>query len=106
ADIKNAIAISREEINQAEFFVEKIKARRDSYYAHFDPDKLGEIEVESLAEIKQLSDIAEGIYNRFNSGFNNSTFMFTNLWNMKDLFAIINDHHDEQVKKRNDLDKE
>lgn len=106
ADIKNAIAISREEINQAEFLVEKIKARRDSYYAHFDPDKLGEIEVESLAEIKQLSDIAEGIYNRFNSGFNNSTFMFTNLWNMKDLFAIINDHHDEQVKKRNDLDKE
>lgn len=106
ADIKNAIAISRGEIEKAEFLVEKIKARRDSYYAHFDPDKKDKIEVESLAEIKQLCEVSESIYNRFDAGFNNSTFMFTNLWGMEVLFTMINGHHDYHTKMIDDLEKE
>lgn len=105
-DIKNGILISREEIKVAESLVEKIKARRDSYYAHIDPDKKDKIEVESLVEIKQLCEVAEGIYNWFNAGFNNSTFMFTNLWGIDELFTIINGYHDFHTKMRDDLEKE
>lgn len=105
-DIKNAIAISRKEIEKAEPLVGKIKARRDSYYAHFDPDKKDKIEVESLAEIKQLCEVAEKIYNRFNAGFNNSTFIFTNLWGMETLFTIINGYYDYHTQMIDDLEQE
>ncbi len=105
-DIKNAIEISRNEIESAEKTIEKIKARRDSYYAHFDPDKKDKIEVESLSEIKQLCEVAEGIYNRFNAGFNNSTFIFTNYWDMETLFTIITDYYDYHTKLLEDLENE
>ncbi|THV60587.1 hypothetical protein [Chryseobacterium candidae] len=104
ADIKKEIIVARKEISDAEKLIEKIKARRDSYYAHLDPDKKDKIEVESLSEINELLALAQRIYERFFGGFNNSTFLFVNLWHMDTMFTIINEHYDNYTRMLKELE--
>jgi len=88
-EIKEEIKITRQLINDAESLIQKIKSRRDSYYAHYDPDKNQNIEVESLEEIKILLDLSQKIYNRYFAGLKNSTFIFNVPMELDELFENL-----------------
>lgn len=76
SEIRSEIVKTSVLIDNSESIINKIRERRDSYYAHFDPEKVHKIEVESLEEIKKLLSLAEEIYNRYFQGIYNSAFIF------------------------------
>lgn len=75
-EIKDEISRILIEILKIEAILNKIKSRRDSYYAHFDPSKQNEIEVETLSDLKVCLELAQEIFNKFFGSLMNTTFIF------------------------------
>lgn len=86
-------------IYQSESLVIKIKDRRDSFYAHFDPSKIKTIEVESLSEIMELTNTAQTIYNIFFGGLKNKTFLFVNFWSVDKILELNIDFYDRMAEE-------
>ena len=84
---------------------DKIKLRRDSFYAHFDPEKIKNIEVESLSEIQELTAIAQKIYDIFFGGIKNSTFLFVNFWSIDKVLEFNIEYYDRITKEIENLEK-
>lgn len=89
--IKAEISETKQLLLAAEILINKIKARRDSYYAHLDPDKVDSIEVESLEDINELLSLALKIFHVYLGGLMNTTFIFNVPEDMNNIFKLINE---------------
>jgi uncharacterized protein (UPF0332 family) len=104
-EIKTKIEEVKKIIKESETIVNKIKLRRDSFYAHFDPEKIKNIEVESLSEIQELTAIAQKIYDIFFGGIKNSTFLFVNFWSIDKVLEFNIEYYDRITKEIENLEK-
>lgn len=91
------------EISSKDELIEKFRARRDTFYAHTDPNK--KAEVENLKEIKEICDLAKNIYNRLNGKIYDSIFLFDH--NIASIGYVLNDRKfvDEYLKKMENENK-
>ena len=94
-EIKIKIQEIRETIKESENVINKIKFRRDSFYAHFDPDKNENIEVESLNDIQKLTNTAQTIYETFFGGIKNTAFLFINHWSIDKALEFNIDYYNQ-----------
>ena len=104
-EIKTKIEEVKKIIKESETIVNKIKLRRDSFYAHFDPEKIKNIEVESLSEIQELTAIAQKIYDIFFGGIKNSTVLFVNFWSIDKVLEFNIEYYDRITKEIENLEK-
>ena len=104
-EIKTKIEDVKKIIKESETIVNKIKLRRDSFYAHFDPEKIKNIEVESLSEIQELTAIAQKIYDIFFGSIKNSTFLFVNFWSIDKVLEFNIEYYDRITKEIENLEK-
>ena len=91
-EIKIEISRIRLELSKVEEILNKIKSRRDSYYAHLDPSKQNEIEVETLSDLKICLNLAEEIFNKFFASLLNTTFIF-NICGIDDIIDLAKESY-------------
>ena len=96
-EIKAEISSIRKGITKIEEIISRIKIRRDSYYAHFDPSKQNNIEIETLSDLKICLELAENIYNRFFGGLLNTAFIF-NICEIDTVIELAKESYERKTK--------
>lgn len=102
-ELKIIIADIEKEINEQNIIITKIIRRRETFYAHTDPNV--NIEAESLSDLKLILELSKKVYNNLYGKLFSRYFMFYNSEAI--ISPIINDRKfvdDYWVKQEGNLD--
>ena len=95
-ELLKSISEFEKEITLHHKLLDKIKTRREKYYAHSDPDK--QIEPETLAELTEIKELSKKIYNNLFGNLFYEYYVFSG--NIESIQPVIEDRKtvDKQLK--------